>query len=318
MAVANDNGRAESTMIADEAASWCVKLGDAAITDAQRRTFVAWLRQSPDHAAAFEDVAEVWAGLNALPRAAFDPMPMNNARRWGPTRRQWLAGAVTAGAAAAFGAWTLMPSTDISAAFRTPKSIPLAPGAALDLDSLSVIGLAAGEPHPHLRLRHGQIFVQTARPAGKGISVAVPFGTVQAETATFNLKIERRRALLSVQSGQVIVERQMGGRMTLGALAELPFGAEVVDPVRKISPSLVAPWRDGRLVFDRTLLADAIDDINRYRPGRVLIGDPRLDDRLVTGHFDLTEADAALAALMSAFSLKSLNFGTSLRVLFAA
>jgi transmembrane sensor len=318
MAGANHSGKAESTMMADEAASWCVKLCDVAVTDGQRRDFAAWLRQSPDHAAAFQDVSQVWAGLDALPRAAFDPVPRNEAHSRRPTRRQWLAGAATAAAAAAFGTWALLPSSDISAAFCTPKSIALAPGAALDLDSLSTIGLAAGEPHPGARLRHGQLFAQIARPAGRGINLVVPFGTVYAENAAFNLKVERRRALLSVQSGQAIVERQMGGRVALGAFAELPFGAEVVEPMRNISPSRVAPWRDGRLVFDRTLLADAVDDINRYRPGRVLIGDPRLDDRPVTGHFDLTEADAALTALMAAFSLKSLNFGTSLRVLFAA
>jgi transmembrane sensor len=239
-------------------------------------------------------------------------------RPWAFSRRQWLAGAVATASVAAAGAWMAVPSDEIAASFRASRSVALADGADLDLDSLSAITLVAGEPRPAARLKHGQVFAEVARPAGRGISLIVPFGTVHAEAAAFNLKIERRRALLSVKSGEVTVERQKGGSITLPALSELPFGADVIDPVRKIPAAHVAPWRDGRLIFDRTLLVDAIDDINRYRPGRVWVGDPRLDDRPVTGHFEIVDADSALTALMAAFSLKSLNFGTSLRILFPA
>lgn len=319
MARADLSGRADrGTVIGDEAAGWFVRLRDAALSDAERRDFSAWLRQSPDHASAFQEVSQIWSSLSALPLAVSDPAAGVSGRPMGISRRQWVTGAAVAAGAAALGGWAMMPSTDISAAFGTPKSFALALGAAVDLDSLSALAVVAGEPNPTAHLHHGQLFAAIARPSGRGVSLIVPFGTVHAEHAAFNLKMERRRALLSVQSGHVTVERQKGGTITLEALTELPFGAEVVDPVRKIAASRVAPWRTGRLVFDRTLLVDAIDDINRYRPGRVMIGDPRLDDRPVTGHFDLSEADAALATLMAAFSLKSLNFGTSLRILFAA
>ncbi|MDY0873552.1 FecR family protein [Dongia rigui] len=318
MARADLNGRADrGRTVTDEAAAWFVRLRDAGVPDADRRAFAAWLQQSPAHAQAFEDMAQLWSGLDALPRAAFDP-PFIAANGVAFSRRQWLGGAAIAAGVAALGAWTVTPSSDITAAFRTPKSLALAPGAAVDLDSLSTVALVAGEPNPTMRLRHGQLFADIARPVGRGVKLIVPFGTVQAENAAFNLKIERRRALLSVRSGRVTVQRQKGGDIALGALSELPFSTEVIDPVRQIPASRVAPWRDGRLVFDRTLLVDALDDINRYRPGRVWVGDPRLAERPVTGHFDITEANAALTALMAAFSLKSLNFGTSLQILFAA
>ncbi len=315
MTRADLNGRADrGAMIAEEAAAWFVRLRDAAISDDERRDFAAWLRQSADHGAAFQDITQIWHGLDALPLHQGFAL----SKGAGLSRRQWLGGAAIAAGVVGLGAWAVTPSADIKAAFRTPKSIALAPDAGLDLDSLSAISFIERAPNPTMRLRHGQVFAEISRRAGEGVSLVVPFGTVHAETATFNLKLERRRALLSVQSGHVSVERELGGPVTVGPLTELPFGAEVVDPVRTIPAARVAPWRDGRLVFDRTLLVDAVDDINRYRPGQVLIGDPRLDDRPVTGHFDLTEADAALTTLMAAFSLKSLNFGTSLRVLFTA
>lgn len=319
MARADLDGRADrGTMVAEEAAGWFVRLRDAALPDAQRHDFAVWLRQSPHHAEAFQEMAQLWSGLDSLPHHVLDPDFAESRRGTGLSRRQWLGGAAVAAGIAALGMWTVTPSDDITAAFRTPKSLTLAPGASIDLDSLSAIAELAGGHNPTAHLRHGQLLAEVERPAGQGISLIVPFGTVHAAKAAFNLKVERRRALLSVRAGHVTVRRQKGGEIILGALTELPFGADVIDPVRKITASRVAPWRNGHLVFDRTLLVDAVDDINRYRPGRVLIGDPRLDDRPVTGHFDLTEADSALTALMAAFSLKSLNFGTSLRVLFAA
>jgi transmembrane sensor len=318
MARADLNGRADcGTRLAEEAAAWFVRLRDAAASDAERRAFAAWLQESPEHTQAFEEVTQVWSGLDSVPRAALDPIYADTARGVALSRRHWLGGAAIAASVAALGAWTVTPSSDITAAFLTPKTLALAPGASLDLDSLSTLALLAGEPNPTARLRHGQLYAEIKRPAGREVKLVVPFGSVLAENATFNLKLERRRALLSVRSGSVTVQRKMGGDLSIGALSELPFSAEVIDPVRQIPPSRVAPWRDGRLVFDRTLLADALDDINRYRPGRVWIGDPRLADRPVTGHFDITAADSALATLMAAFSLKSLNFGTSLQVLFA-
>jgi transmembrane sensor len=319
MARAELNGRADrGTTVTEEAAAWFARLRDTGASEAERRAFGVWLQESPDHAQAFEDMAQIWSGLDSLPRAALDPVHADTARGVALSRRQWLGGAAIAASVAALGAWTVTPSSDITAAFRTPKSIALAPGASIDLDSLSTVALVAGEPNPTARLRHGQLYAEITRPAGRGVKLVVPFGTVLAENATFNLKVERRRALLSVRSGSVTVQRQKGRDIGLEALTELPFGAEVIDPVRKISASRIAPWRDGRLVFDRTLLVDALDDINRYRPGRVWIGDPRLADRPVTGHFDITAADSALATLMAAFSLKSINFGTSLQILFAA
>ncbi|MBV5325848.1 MAG: hypothetical protein J0626_11645, partial [Rhodospirillaceae bacterium] len=80
----------------------------------------------------------------------------------------------------------------------------------------------------------------------------------------------------------------------------------------------IAPWRDGRLIFDRALLVDVVDDINRNSAGQVMIGDPRLDDLLVTGTFDARAGDAALLAIAETFSLKSLHIGAGLTVLFRA
>lgn len=320
MARAESNGIAlgRSGSAADEAAVWFVRLRDTGLSEAERNAFAAWLARCPTHAAAMAEMADIWAGLDALPDLRHtQPQPLLPAQAgFHLTRRHLLAGlGLSAVAAAGWGIWR---PQGIAAPLGAPLHAEFAANAALDLDSLSSLDLDPSEPHPSAVLRHGQVFVTATRPPGQFISLQVPFGHVRAEEAVFNLKLERRRALLSVQSGRVAVDRRRGGVLEIGPLTELAFGPETVDAPRQVAPYRIAPWLEGRLIFDRTLLVDAIDDLNRYRPGRILIGDPRLGDLLVTGTFASDRSDAALDAILAAFSLKSLNFGDALTVLFAA
>ena len=167
-------------------------------------------------------------------------------------------------------------------------------------------------------MRAGQVFVATDRAAGAEVVLQLPFGAVTAGTAAFNLKLERRRALVAVESGRVLVKRQQGPALELRPNTELAFGRLLVEQPRALPSYRIAPWRDGRLIFDRTLLVDVIDDINRNRPGQVLIGDPRLDDLLVTGTFEASAGDDALLAIAETFSLKTLHISAGLTVLFRA
>lgn len=318
MARADGHGIALSTTgsVSDDAVAWFVRLRDTAITDRDRDDFAAWLAQCPTHAAAMADVAEIWAGVGALPDLRL-VQPMPPPARFRLTRRHLVAGLGLSAAVAAIGWGTSRPQ-GITAPFGAPLHAGFATNAALDLDSLSTLDIQAREPHPHAVLRRGQVFVTTKRPAGSSVTIQVPFGHVRAEEAVFNLKLERRRALLSVQSGRVLVDHVQGEALEIGPLTELAFGRQQSDEPRPIAPYRVAPWREGRLIFDRTLLVDAIDDLNRYRPGRIVIGDPRLDELLVTGNFSADRFEEALATILEAFSLKSLNFGDSLTVLFSA
>lgn len=56
-------------------------------------------------------------------------------------------------------------------------------------------------------------------------------------------------------------------------------------------------WRRGVLVFDRQPLALVIEQLNRYRPGRVVLGNEALAQRQVSGVFRLDMLDTALATL---------------------
>ncbi|MBK8161206.1 MAG: DUF4880 domain-containing protein [Rhodospirillaceae bacterium] len=305
----------DTAATADEAATWFARLRDPALSDAERVAFADWLQQQPDHAAAMQEMGAIWDSLNTLPdprRTEIAPAPQRVL-----SRRHVLVGAGLSALAGAVG-WSQWRIGDVATERGEHRRVIFAANASLELDSLSAIDMAPGEPHPMAELRKGQMFVTTERAAGAEVILRLPFGRVQAATASFNLKLERRRALVAVESGRVLVRRQSGGALEMGPNTELALGPVLVEQPRVLPAYRIAPWRDGWLIFDRALLVDVVDDINRHRAGRVLIGDPRLDDLLVTGTFKSDGGDAALLAIAETFSLKSLNFGSALTVLISA
>ena len=57
-------------------------------------------------------------------------------------------------------------------------------------------------------------------------------------------------------------------------------------------------WRRGELVFDKARLADVVDELNRYRRGRIVIADGGLAHRRVSGFFRTDDLDGALASMI--------------------
>jgi transmembrane sensor len=56
-------------------------------------------------------------------------------------------------------------------------------------------------------------------------------------------------------------------------------------------------WRRGVLIFDRTSLADAVADFNRYNEQQLVIADSALESKKIDGTFRATDEDAFLEAM---------------------
>ena len=75
----------------------------------------------------------------------------------------------------------------------------------------------------------------------------------------------------------------------------LVLGAGGASGPRRVDPDQVTAWRRGVLEFNNVPLAQVVDEINRYRPGRIVLVSDRLAGSLVQARFSLDQlADAAL------------------------
>jgi transmembrane sensor len=53
----------------------------------------------------------------------------------------------------------------------------------------------------------------------------------------------------------------------------------------------VSAWQSGQLIFHDRPLASVVDEINRYRPGQIIIANTELKRHLVNGTFQLEKLD---------------------------
>ncbi len=54
---------------------------------------------------------------------------------------------------------------------------------------------------------------------------------------------------------------------------------------------LASAWQKGLLIVRNRPLSDVVNEVNRYRPGRIVIARPALSDRLVNGTFHIDHLD---------------------------
>jgi len=64
-------------------------------------------------------------------------------------------------------------------------------------------------------------------------------------------------------------------------------------------------WRQGLLVFRKAPLSTVIDEINRYRSGKVVLWADALRDREVSGRFSIASLDTVLLQIQRSYGLRS-------------
>jgi transmembrane sensor len=86
-------------------------------------------------------------------------------------------------------------------------------------------------------------------------------------------------------------------------------------PVREGDVEAIAAWRQGRLVANNATLGWVAGQLEQYVPGRILIPDAALRERRVSGSFDISDPQAALAVLEGTLGLRALRLGPYLTIL---
>ncbi|MBN9636890.1 MAG: hypothetical protein J0I68_00005, partial [Achromobacter sp.] len=114
--------------------------------------------------------------------------------------------------------------------------------------------------------------------------------------ATFNVRTSERETCVTCltgamqqQNGAAPARLAAGQQLVVRADGETQLGA--VDPVR------VLGWRQGLLIFRNTPLAEAIEDINRYRSARIILTDKALAHRPVNGMFHTDQIENAVVQI---------------------
>lgn len=290
-----------------EAIAWVVRLRTGEPTRDEFEGFKRWRSQSPAHEAAVRRAIEInqRAGVVAGRLAAQDEAARITAmtsRRGRITRRVLLGGGVAAAAAAAagyavveppFGLW---PSwQEMSADYRTAKgeqrTIQINPEISLDLNTQTSIALKSRQGEPTIELVSGEVVVSARRsPHGQLVLVAAN-GQIMAGDAHFDAKCLDGKVSVTCLAGTVDIEHAAQSTR-LGQGEQLSYSANGFGTPESVDASQITAWQSGLLIFRNRPLASVVDEVNRYRPGKIVILRAALRQRTVNGDFEISKLDS--------------------------
>ncbi|MCQ8130635.1 FecR family protein, partial [Methylomonas sp. WSC-6] len=75
-------------------------------------------------------------------------------------------------------------------------------------------------------------------------------------------------------------------------------------------------WQRRQVVFNRQPLAEVLDEVNRYRAGRIVAVNPDLAERVLSGVFNVGDADAVVDALQATLHAQAVNLPGGLVLLY--
>ncbi|CAM2767722.1 fec operon regulator FecR [Janthinobacterium lividum] len=289
------------TAIGQQAAAWWARLRADDFTQADADALRAWCARSPAHARAWRELQQLWQALDpALSRAAAAPQRENvlafPAR---PGRRAFLGGALAAGVAVLalrppLGAWPSLQ--EWSADYRTgtgeQRQVALSQQMTVQMNTQTRINVRAPEA---IELLGGEAEI-LASGARQPVTVLAGAGRLLAQSARFNVRHTDDAVCVTCLAGAVEVVWQQR-RQTLDAGQQLVYDERGVQAATAAPKGEASAWRTGALSFVGKPLAEVVDEINRYRPGRVVLRNAELGRRLVRMRFSIGQTDGALAMI---------------------
>lgn len=307
--------------IDEQAESWLIRLRSGAASPEDAAAFRHWCGLDPRHREAAQALGRMWGNLAPALRGA---PASSRAQRTQPSLRpganasprmgrRWFVGGAVA-AAAGYVAWSpplaLWPSVaDLAADYRTgtgeQRQLTLARDIVVDLNTQTRIDLlSSSAPASGIRLLAGEADIQAdiagAQGGSRPFEVVAAGARVRAWRAGFNVRVSGDAGCVTCVTGTVEL-RHPRGRVTLAAGQQLVYDDRAVQAPSKADVASVTAWRRGMLVFDDVPLAAVIDEINRYRPGKLVLRNPHLGNARVQAQFSLHRLDDAIVMVRDVF-----------------
>lgn len=300
-----------------EARAWFVDLLQTP-TARKRAEFEAWRQADSAHAEAFRTIAQAWEAAEAPGRRLAEAegealerylqaMDARKARRRTTQRLTGLALALLAVLGGAI--WLERPELlqDMRADYVSPRgsrtTITLSDGSAVLLDAGSALAEDFTPGERHVRLLRGTAFFDVVRNETRPFTVSAAGGSITVLGTRFDVRLQESGGTVTLDHGSVSVTAE-GAEAVLKPGEQVDFGGKGVSAPRPVDLDETLAWRNGRFVFYRASLGSVLQEIGRYRKGRILVTSDALASEMVSGSFSLDDTDAALAALQSSVGFR--------------
>jgi len=293
-----------------EAMEWQARLSSDRQSAAQRLAFENWLTHSAENAAAWRAVNDFWNGLDSV---SLDDLGIDAAspkiRALPPQRRYWRSGLALA-ASVLLVAGSLYPEldnylADYRSATGQQRQVALEDGSTLLLNTASAVSVDYSSERRLVTLHSGEAFFTVAANPSRPFIVKTDAGQVQALGTAFDIKWENETAGVTVFEHAVKITSRSGAvKDRLAEGERLQFSRDRLEPAGRIDLQRAAAWHRQRMVFQDRPLAEVVAELDRYRPGKILVIGAAIEKLPITGVFGIADTDVALASIEQSLPVK--------------
>jgi len=330
------------------AAYWLMRREDADWTDADEAAFQEWLQQAIVHKAVYWRLEYGWRQADRLSALGLAEEGQSLARHrrsyWAPAA---LAASIVLLAIIGFGGMILHsgPNAEVKIAAKAPekaekaaskapgaiawystpigkrKTAILSDGSRIELNTDTVMRTSISDAGREAWLDKGEAFFKISHIPGLRFIVHAGKQTVTVLGTQFVVRRKENDDLaVSVVEGRVQIGNARSDPLstssiiTAGDIA-ISSGSSTLfvhGAGERIHDAL--GWREGKLNFDRSTLAEAVAEFNRYNERQIVIDDPQIAILKIGGSFQASNIGAFLRLLHDAYGLKVSEMGDQVKI----
>ncbi len=308
----------------EEAIRWNARMREPDLSDDTRMAFERWLVADERHVAAYEEAQDLWEMLqqpvaHVLEAARADPA---GSYRTAQTRRARIYATVCLAVLLGFAVgWQTGFLDDLRSDYVTAvgarRDITLADGSQVTLNTDTAMAVDFEPDRRIVHLYRGEAWFAVTHDPERPFIVQTPEGNVRVTGTHFNVRLEGDEAILSLVEGRVELTAEDAPRAVV-ILAPGERGvirARRIDAPEAFDVNALTAWQRGQLVFYQVPLAEVVEQLNRYRYGRIVLAASSLRSMKVTGVFDADKPDAALSVIENTLHISALHLTNYLIVL---
>jgi transmembrane sensor len=321
-----------------EAAAWIVRLHAAGRTQALEAAFRRWRAADPENARQFDRVTEVWDAAPSLPLGAGVPpthlRPHSSVGPWLKAAMVVLVCGVLAYAAGQF------PLAD---KFRTQvgeqRVVRLEDGSRIALNSRTTVAARFTSSRRRVTLENGEAYFEVAHDANRPFIVVAAGHVVTALGTTFLVRQDgENHTAVTLVEGKVTVsidsqspnsgEHARPAGASAGAASPARESSVTLSPgerlvlMRDALPKLDSPqidallaWRRGEVVLDKTPLAEAVAEMNRYEAKPVVVAAAAGEQLRISGIYRIGDNRGFAATIARLYGLQLVENEREIRLL---
>lgn len=289
MRPAPDNGESAghgaAERLAEEAATWFVRMRSPAVDAHEEQHFRRWLGASEQHRREYGNFEKLWGALDSVARPR-------------PRQKRRAGGALAIVAALALGMIYHAQTVDRpeSSKIGEVRHLVLEDGSQVELDAASELRVEYTPWRRRIELVRGQALFKVA-PGWRPFEVQAAGGSLRDIGTTFNVLEDEGKVSVAVAEGAVEISLADGRKRRLDGGEQATYQAGEIAASRVVSPQNVGVWQQERWVFEDATLGEVVRQINRQHVRPLSLAGAGLENYRVSGVFDRTDRAGLLKAL---------------------